>query len=326
MSKFLKRIGDAALCAAIAACVPSLVVAQNYPTKAVHIVVPFPAGSSTDFMARLFADKLARKWGQSVVVENKAGAAGNIGSRHVAMSEADGHTLLFSTVANAIGAAYANLGYDLQKDLSPVALVATAPLVIVSNPQLPPADFQELIKMAKSSPEKLTFGTGGHGTATHFAGEYLNVAAGVRIQHIPYKGATAAQTDLLGGRLTVLLDNLAGVQPLINSGRLKALAVTSPERSPRLPDVPTLQELGVANFEALGWQGIHVPAGTNAYIIDKLNEDIGEILAQGDTRIKIDGTGATPAGGTVADFSAFVESEIVKWRKVAQTAGIKDGE
>ncbi|WP_296560672.1 tripartite tricarboxylate transporter substrate binding protein [Pigmentiphaga sp.] len=299
--------------------------AQTYPAKPVRIIVPFPAGSSTDFVARLIGDKLAQKWGQAVVVENKAGAAGNIGSQYVASSPADGYTLLFSTVANAIGVGYMSKPiYDFVKDFAPVTLVATAPLVIVSNPSQPPADIRDLLRLAKNAPGKLTFGSGGNGTSTHFTGEYLNQVASIQIKHIPYKGATAAQVDVVGGRLTILLDNLAGVLPIIQSGRLKALAVTSTQRSPMLPDVPTLQEIGLAGFEALGWQGVNVPAHTPKDIVAKLNRDLVDVIHMPEVRQKIESSGAVAVGNSVDEYTRFVQAEVAKWSKVAQTAGIKE--
>src|SRR5438034_5972010 len=235
-----------------------------YPTKPVRLVVPFPAGGTTDLLARAAAQKLSEAWGQQVIVDNRPGAAGNIGAELVAKAAPDGYTLLMGTVGtHAINASlYAKMPYDHVKDFAPVILVAGVPNVLVVNPSLPVHSVQELIAYAKANPGKLNFASSGSGTSIHLSGELFKVMTGVQMTHVPYKGSAPALQDLLGGQVQLMFDNLPPSLPQIKAGRLRALAVTSATRAPALPDVPTVAEAGLPGFEASSWFGVLAPAGT----------------------------------------------------------------
>lgn len=312
------------LLALIAATTLSTAALAEYPEKPITIIVPFPAASSTDVVARAIGQKLSERLGQSVVIDNKAGAAGNIGSQAAAVAAPDGYTLLMATVANPISASYyEKLSYNFVRDLAPVTLVATAPLVIVTRPDFPANNVKELIEMARRQPGKLSYGSGGNGTATHFSGEMLKTMTGADIVHVPYKGATAAMTDLLGGRIDFLLDNLVGVQGQLQGGKIKIIAVTTAKRTPSLPNVPTVAESGIPGFNSAGWQGLNVPAKTPQAIIDKLNKEIVAILHLPDVKQKLEAGGAVVEGTTAEQYAQYIKAETDKWAQVAKKANIK---
>jgi tripartite-type tricarboxylate transporter receptor subunit TctC len=322
MQRNLVVVGMALLAITIA-LTGNCAFAQEYPNKPIRIIVPFPAGSSTDIVARTVGQKLGERLGQPVIVENRVGAAGNVGSQTAAAAAPDGYTLLMATVANPISVGYyKTLSFDFIKDLAPVTLVATAPLIIVARNNLPIDNVKGLIEFAKRSPNKLTFGSGGNGSSTHFTGEMFKSMTKTDIVHVPYKGATAAMTDLLGGQIDMLLDNLVGVLPKVQAGMVKAIAVTSAERAPSLPNVPTVAESGLPGFEALGWQGVNVPAGTPKNIIDKLNKEIVAILRMPDVKKRLEAGGAVVVGSTVDQYAAFIGREVAKWTQVANAANI----
>ena len=299
--------------------------AQGYPNKPIRIVVPFPAGGATDILARAAAQKLTEAWGQPVLVDNRPGAGGNIGSELVARAAPDGYTLEMGTVGtHAINASlYAKMPYDHVKDFAPVILVASVPNVLVVNPAVPVNSVQELIAYARANPGKLNFASSGSGTSIHLSGELFKVMAGVQMTHIPYKGSAPALQDLIAGQVQLMFDNLPPSLPQIKGGKLRALAVTSTARAPALPDVPTVAEAGLPGFEASSWFGILAPAGTPPEIIAKLNAEIAKWLASPEAREKMLALGANAAGGAPEDFAKHIAAETAKWQKVVKASGAK---
>jgi len=299
--------------------------AQGYPAKPIRIVVPFPPGGATDILARAVAQKLTDAWGQAVVVDNRPGAGGNIGSEIVAKAAPDGYTLEMGTVGtHAINASlYAKMPYDHVKDFAPVILVAGVPNVLVVNPSLPVSSVQELIAYAKANPGKLNFASSGNGTSIHLAGELFKVMAGVQMTHIPYKGSAPALQDLIGGQVQLMFDNLPPSLPHIKAGKLRALAVTSATRSSALPDTPTIAESGLPGFEASSWFGVLAPAGTPPAIIARLNAEIGAWLASAEAKEKMLALGANIGGGSPEDFARHIAAETAKWQKVVKASGAK---
>jgi len=315
----------AALLAAIAfvATTPAAAQGAAYPTKPVRLVVPFPAGGTTDILARAVAQKLSETWGQQVIVDNRPGAGGNIGSELVAKSPPDGYTLLMGTVGtHAINPSlYAKMPYNHVKDFTPVILVAGVPNVLVVNPSLPVNSVQELIAYGKANPNKLNFASSGNGTSIHLSGELFRTMTGVQMTHVPYKGSSPALTDLIGGQVQLMFDNLPSSLQFIKAGKLRALAVTSLARSQALPDVPTLAESGLPGFEASSWFGVLAPAGTPADIVAKLNGAVAAWLASPAAKEQLAAQGAIPAGGSPDAFVKHIADESAKWAKVVKASG-----
>ncbi len=302
----------------------SLAFAQAaYPSKPIRMVVPFPPGGTTDILARAVAQKLTEAWSQQVIVDNRPGAGGNIGSDLVAKAPPDGYTLLMGTVGtHAINPSlYARMPYDAQKDFAPVILVAGVPNVLEVNPSLPVHTVQELIAYARANPGKLNFASSGNGTSIHLSGELFKAMTGVKMTHVPYKGSAPALADLVGGQVQLMFDNLPSSLGLIKGGKLRAIAVTSTARSSALPDVPTIAESGLPGYEASSWFGVLAPARTPPAIVDKLNAAIGAWLASPEAKEKLASQGAVAAGGTPADFARYIASETVKWAKVVKASG-----
>jgi len=297
---------------------------QDYPTKTVRIIVPFAPGGSTDIFARYIADKLAPALAQSVVVENRAGAGGNIGAEAVAHAAPDGYTLLMATtgVMAINNALYPNMTYEAAKDFEPVIFVASITNVLVVPPELPANSVRELIALAKEKPGALTFGSSGAGSSTHLSSELFKSMAGIDVLHVPYKGSSQALTDLIAGRISMIIDNMPGAISFIKAGRLRALGVTGSKRSPALPDVPTIAEAGLPGYESLSWSGIAVPAGTPKDVIARLNRDIAAILTQPDIRDKFAQAGADPIGGSPQQFADHIRIEREKWSKLIRERGI----
>ena len=321
----LWRLAVGALLAFSALAAAPMAGAQAYPAKPIRIVVPFPPGGATDILARAVAQKLTDAWGQAVVVDNRPGAGGNIGSELVAKAAPDGYTLEMGTVGtHAINASlYAKMPYDHVKDFAPVILVAGVPNVLVVNPSLPVSSVQELIAYAKANPGKLNFASSGNGTSIHLAGELFKVMAGVQMTHIPYKGSAPALQDLIGGQVQLMFDNLPPSLPHIKAGKLRALAVTSATRSSALPDTPTIAESGLPGFEASSWFGVLAPAGTPPAIIARLNAEIGAWLASAEAKEKMLALGANIGGGSPEDFARHIAAETAKWQKVVKASGAK---
>jgi tripartite-type tricarboxylate transporter receptor subunit TctC len=297
----------------------------SYPTKPVRLIVPFPPGGGTDILARVIGAKLTEALGQPVVVENKPGAGGNIGVDVVAKSPPDGYTMVIGQTSNlAVNPTlYPDLPYDPQKDLAPISLVADAPLVLVVPANSPFKTLGDVINAAKGKPEDVTFASPGNGTVSHLSGELLQKAANVKFQHIPYKGASQALTDLMGGQVQTYMSSIPTALAQIKGGKLRALAVTSTKRVPDLPDVPTVAESGFPGFESSTWFGFLVKAGTPEPIVKRLNTDLVKVLQMPEVREKIAAEGATVLSGTPEQFTAFLKDEIVKWGKVVKESGAK---
>jgi tripartite-type tricarboxylate transporter receptor subunit TctC len=299
--------------------------AQPYPTKSIRLVVPFPAAGTTDILAREVAQRLSVSFGQSVVVDNRPGAAGNIGSDMVAKSAPDGYTLLMGTVGtHAINPSlYAKMPYNHVKDFVPIVLVAGVPNVLEVTPSLPVNSVADLIKLAKEKPGQLNFASSGSGTSIHLSGELFKTMTGVDMMHVPYKGSAPALTDLMGGQVQLMFDNLPSSLAQIKAGKLRAIAVTSAQRSPALPNIPTIAESGLPGFEASSWFGLLAPAGTPPAIVARVNADVNEWLQTAEAKEKLLAQGAIPAGGTPEQFAAHIRVETEKWAKVVKVSGAK---
>ena len=312
--------------ALVAAVAFNAIAQAPYPNHPVRIVVPFPAGGTTDILARAAAQKLTETLGQPFVVENRAGAGGNIGAELVAKSAPDGYTMLMGTVGtHAINPSlYEKMPYDHVKDFVPVVLVAGVPNVLVVNPALPVKSVQELVAYAKANPGKLNFASSGSGTSIHLSGELFKTMTGVQMQHVPYKGSAPALADLAGGQVQLMFDNLPSALALIKGGKLRALAVTSLQRSTALPDVPTVAESGLPGFEASSWFGLLAPAGTPKDAVAKVNGEVAKWLATPEAKKKLAAQGAIVASGlTPEDFSRHIATETTKWHKVVKESGAK---
>jgi tripartite-type tricarboxylate transporter receptor subunit TctC len=293
-----------------------------WPNKPVRFVVPFPAATATDVIARTIGQKLGDKWGQPVVIDNRPGAGGNLGTDIAAKSPNDGYTLLWGTVANAISPSlYSKLSYNFTKDFTPIMLVAKLPLVLVANKAVPANNLAQLTSYAKSSGNKLSFGSGGVGTSNHLAGEMFSTSTGAGLVHVPYKGTPSAYSDLMAGRVDMMFDNIVPAMAQIKSGQLKPIAVSSARRSAALPDVPTVSESGIPGFEAVSWVGLLAPAGTPKPILDKIHQDLLAVLALPDVKERMATTGAELSPGTPADFEVFIRSETTKWAKAVKDSG-----
>jgi tripartite-type tricarboxylate transporter receptor subunit TctC len=299
--------------------------AQPYPTKSIRLVVPFPAAGTTDILAREVAQRLSVSFGQSVVVDNRPGAAGNIGSDMVAKSAPDGYTLLMGTVGtHAINPSlYAKMPYNHVKDFVPIVLVAGVPNVLEVTPSLPVNSVADLIKLAKEKPGQLNFASSGSGTSIHLSGELFKTMTGVDMMHVPYKGSAPALPDLMGGQVQLMFDNLPSSLAQIKAGKLRAIAVTSAQRSPALPNIPTIAESGLPGFEASSWFGLLAPAGTPPAIVARVNADVNEWLQTAEAKEKLLAQGAIPAGGTPEQFAAHIRVETEKWAKVVKVSGAK---
>lgn len=304
--------------------------AQTFPSKPVRIVVPFPAGGTTDIVARLIGVELQKMWGQPVIVENRAGAGGAIGTEAVAKSPPDGYTLLMGTVGTqAINLPLytqggGRLSYHPLNDFAPITNVAAVPNVMVVPAALPVKSVREFIDYARKNPGKLNMASSGNGTSIHLTGELFKSLTGIFMVHLPYRGSAPAVQDLIAGNTQVMFDNLTSSLPHIRSGRLKALAVTSRTRSPALPDVPTMEEAaGLKEFEATAWFGLLAPAATPREIVDKIHRDVAKILAAPEMRERFAGQGALPVGDTPEQFAAYIRREIDKWTKVVKFSGAK---
>ena len=300
-------------------------MAQGYPTKPIKMIVPFPPAGSTDLSARAVAGKLQERLGQPVVIENKPGAGGNIGGEQAAKAPADGYTLFVGTVGtNAINASlYSKMPFDHQKDFAPVILLSKTPNVLVVNPSLPVNSVSDVIKLAKAKPGELTFASSGVGTSIHMSGELFKSMAGLQMTHVPYKGSGPMLIDLISGQVNMAFDNLSAAIQHIKGGKLKALATTGSTRAPSMPDLPTVQEAGLAGYDSTSWNAIFVPAGTPKEIIERLNKELNAILTSAETRKFFADQGAESGGGTAEQLAAFVRAETAKWSKVVKDSGAK---
>lgn len=319
----VERIWAHLFAAVALALAPAIAGAQAWPTKPVKIVVPFAAGGATDVVARLLAQKLTEAWGQSVVVENRAGAGGNIGADAVAKAPGDGYTLLMASgsIVTANPHMYKVMPFDAAKDLVAVTNVASGPQVIAVGPAVPVRDLKELIAYAKANPRSVNFGSAGIGTQTHLAAENFAHAAGVDLTHVPYKGESAAITDLMGGQIQLVTPNFGAVVGFVKDGKVRALAVTSRERNPQLPDVPSVSEV-IPGFENAGWFGLLAPAGTPREVIDRIQRDCAQVLLSEEFRGKLALQGMVPVANTPAEFAAAIREESALWAKVIRDRGL----
>ena len=297
--------------------------AQTYPIKTVRIVVPLAPGGSTDVLARLVAAKLSELWGQTVIVDNRAGAGTMIGAELVARAAPDGYTLLMVTSAFAVNFSLQEKVPYKFSDFVALSNVGQTPNVLAVHPSVPAKSVKELIALLRARPGQMTYSSGGVGGSTHLAGELFKVLSKVDMVHVPYKGGGPAVTDLVSGQVTMTFGNLTTVLPFAKTGRLRALAVTSPRRSPLLPDMPTMAESGVPGFEAATWNGLIAPAATPKDIVAKLNADIVKVLSMPDTREKLATSGLEPIGDSSAAFSAHIANEIARWTNVVKAAGLR---
>ncbi len=298
--------------------------AQPYPNKPVRFIVPFAPGGGNDLIARQISGKLAEAWGQQVVVDNRAGAGGNIAGEIVARSNPDGYTIFMFNSANAIAPSlYKKLAYDPVKDFEPVILIATSPFALVVHPSTPAQSLKDLIALAKAKPGELTYASGGNGSATHLSADQFKQMAGINLVHVPYKGASPAFIDLIAGQVTMYFSSIPPALPHMKAGRVRALAISGERRFPLLAELPTLAEAGVPGYESSVTYGIVAPARTPADIVRKLNTDVAKILAEPDMRSRLGSQGADVAAGSSQDYSRFMKAEIAKWAKVIKASGAK---
>lgn len=299
--------------------------AQTFPAKPLRFVVPFAAGGGSDLVARTVGAKLTEALGQPVLIDNRAGAAGMIGTEIAAKSPADGHTLLLGS-NGPLGinpGLYAKLPYDAARDFAPVALVTVMPFLVVSHPSLPVKSVRDLVALAKDKPAQLNYGSPGNGSSTHLAFELLKSMSGMQITHVPYKGVAPAATDLISGQVQILTGDLSTLLPHVKGGKMRGLALTSMKRSTLLPDMPTVSESGVKGYDASGWFGVLVPAGTPPAIVERLNAGIVKGVSTPDARARLAALGGDVATGTPEQFAAHLRAEVEKWGKVIRAIGLK---
>jgi len=303
---------------------PSLHAQPAWPTKPVRLVVGYAAGGATDVLARLVALKLGEELGKPVVVENRAGANSNVGAEVVAKAEPDGYTLYVYTIANTINASlYDKLGYDPAKDFEPVGMIAKIPNVLVVNPSLPVKSVADYLRFARESSSGITFASSGSGSSIHLSGEIFRMRSGINMLHVPYRGSAPAVTDLLGGQVQSMFDNTPSAMPHVKAGRLRAIAVTSAQRIPLLPDVPTVAESGYPGFDVQSWFAIAAPTGTPKPVVERLNAALNKALAAPDVRQRMQDLAASPQPGTPEQMRAFMMSEIKRWHDVVKQSGAR---
>jgi tripartite-type tricarboxylate transporter receptor subunit TctC len=314
-----------ALCVLLVASIPALGAAQAWPQKPVRIIVPYPAGGTSDILARTLSVKLSELWGQPVIVENKPGANGNVGAEFVAKSPADGYTVLLADVgAIAISpSVYTTLGFDPNKDFSPVTMVAYSPHILAVNPNVPVKSVKELIDYSKAQKGKLNYAASSVGSAPHLAGVDFAIRTGAQWAYIPYKGGAQAIADVVGGQADVLFNGMLATYPHVKSGKLKILAVSSAQRMPSIPDVPTVAESGVAGFETGSWQGVLAPPNTPRPIVTKINADIIKLLEDAEMKDKLLAQGALVRTQTPDQMATFIRNETQRWGKVVKESGVK---
>jgi tripartite-type tricarboxylate transporter receptor subunit TctC len=319
------KISATILLAAAGAMLPGHAVhAQNYPTRTVRVIVPYAAGGNTDYTARAIGAKLTEMWKQQVIVDNRPGGGTNIGSELAAQAAPDGYTLFMGGASNAVNMTlYAKLQYNTLRDFAPIVWCVQGAAILASHPSLPARNLNELIALAKARPGQLNFASAGLGSSNHMAGELFKVMAGINIVHVPYKGNTPSITDTIAGNVELVFSGVPALIPHMSSGRLRGLAISSRERFPAVPDVPTFDESGVKGYETSNWFGLMAPSKVPNEIIRRVNADVNKVLAGGDVREKFDKSGLITKGGTIEEFDRFIRSEIEKYRKVIQTAGIK---
>ena len=325
-SAMFRRLGAALLVASAGLC-PAAVLAQGadaYPSKPIRFILPFPPGGGTDILGRLLSERLAAQLGQPVVIENRGGAGGNVGAEAAARSAPDGYTIVLVAPSLAISPSlYSKLAYDPVRDFAPVSLVATVPNVMITHPSVPATTLSEFIALAKKKPGAMNFGSGGNGTSNHLAGELFNIVAGVRLVHVPYKGVNLAMNDVLTGEVHLVVIGIPAAAPHIKAGKLRALAVIDSKRAAALPEVPTVAEAGLANFDVTTWYGVLAPAGTPRPIVTRLNAEIVRIMQAPEMKERLATMATEPVTSTPEAFAELIRQEIVKWGKVVRAAGLK---
>lgn len=301
------------------------VAAQDYPTKPVTLVVPFAPGGSSDVISRLVAQKLTDMWKHQVIVDNKAGGGGQIAMQHAARSAPDGYTLVLGHIGTLAfnPAMYDKLSYDAKKEFKPVAMLSVVASMIAAHPNAPFKDLKGFVETAKAKPDEITYGTAGNGSAGHLAMEYFKDVAGIKVQHVPYKGTGPMMNDLLGGQTMMTFTGAIPLAPHIKSGKLRPIAIGSTKRLAAMPDVPTIAELGYPGFETSQWYGIMVPAATPDALVKKLNEDINKVLALPDVVKRLEDDGALPGSGSPEEFGKYIDAEAARWSIVVKKAGVK---
>jgi tripartite-type tricarboxylate transporter receptor subunit TctC len=296
---------------------------QDWPTRPLRMILPFPPGGGTDILGRMIAERLSAGIGQPVVTENRGGAGGNVGAEAAARSAPDGYTIVLVAPSLAISPTlYSKINYDPVKDFAPVSLVATVPNVMITQPSLP-GQLQEFIAFAKAKPGVLNFGSGGAGTSNHLAGELFNIVTGANLVHVPYKGVNLAMQDVLAGNVHLVFIGIPAAAPHVKAGKLRALAVVAPQRSNALPDVPTVAEAGLKDFEVTTWYGVLAPAGTPPAVVRRLNAELVKIMHAPEMKEKLSATGTEPLTSTPEEFAAYIKREIAKWGDVVRRAGVK---
>lgn len=318
-----KNIFKAVTATGLLLCAFNAVAADAYPSQPIKWVVPFPPGGAMDVIARTLGDKLSRSMKQPVIIENRPGAGGAIGSGVVAKAEPDGHTMMIVSIGHAVNPSiYPKLAYDATRDFEPVSLVAVVPNVLVAHPSVKAGNVKELIALAKAQPGKLTYASAGNGTTVHLAAELFNSMAGVDIMHVPYKGSAPAVTDLMGGQVNIMFDSVSSAKPYIDSGKLKALAVTTSKRSSVLPKVPTIAEAGLPGYELSGWYAVFVPGKTPKPIVDRLNAELVKALKETDVRARFTQIGAEPVGSSPQELANTLKTETARWAKIVRERNI----
>jgi tripartite-type tricarboxylate transporter receptor subunit TctC len=297
---------------------------ESYPSRPVRFILPFPPGGGTDILGRVIAERLSANLGQPVVTENRGGAGGNVGAEAAARSSPDGYTIVLVAPSLAISPTlYSKLNYDPVKDLAPISLVATVPNVMITHPSVPAQTLQEFIALVRSRPGAMNFGSGGSGTSNHLAGELFNIVAGTKLVHIPYKGVNLAMQDVLSGQVHLVFIGIPAAAPHIKAGRLRALALVAPQRTLALPEVPTVAEAGLKDFEVTTWYGVMAPAGTPHPVITRLNSELVKIMHTPDTKERLAGMATDPLTSTPEEFAAYLKQEIAKWGDVVRKANLK---
>ena len=325
----MRKLMSGAAVLALAAALPLAAgAADAYPSKPVHIIVPYPAGGVADALPRVVGEKLAQKWGQPVIIDNRAGASGNIGMEEGARAQPDGYTLVLAAAGNMTvnPVLFPHLRFDTYKDFTPVTLLANSPNVLVVHPSVPARTFEELVAYARQNPGKLNFASPGTGSGAHLAGELLNIEADIKTVHVPYKGIAPAVNDLLGGNVQMMFAGISTVLPQVRAGKLVAIAIASPRRSPQLPDVPTVAESGLPGFDVTSWYGIVVRSGTPAPIVQKLQRDVAEVLQSPEVSAKLAALGLEPASDTPEAFEQLIKAESRKWTEIVRKAHIQPQE
>ena len=303
------------------ACPPAF--GQSYPVKSIRMIVPFTPGGGTDILARTIGQKLAESLGQPVVIDNRPGAGGTIGAEMAARAAPDGYTLLMVSASYAVNATLYKLSFDPIEDLAPVTQVASVPFVLTATPSLPVANVRELIALARANPDSINYGSSGNGSSPHLAGELLKLMAGIDLLHIPYKGGGPAVTDQMGGRVHLMFNTILQSLPLLTTGKLKALAVGSPTRSPAAPDIPTIAESGVPGYDFTNWFGVLAPAATPKPIVAMLQREIAKLLSSAELRQRLAAEGAETVGSTPEAFAQLIRADVEKYAKIVQAAKVK---